>query len=82
MRLLQAASGPPMPGSESAQITVATVQRHFPGASVWRGRYTGSWWAAHPALGRLVEAASLGELAFALRAALAPARIDGRWTAS
>jgi hypothetical protein len=82
VRLLQAASGPPMPERESAQITVATVQRHFPGASVWRGPYTGSWWATHPALGRLVEAASLGELAFALRAALAPTRIDGRWTAS
>jgi hypothetical protein len=54
-------------------VTGAMVQRHFPGAWVWRGNHTESWWAAHPALDHLVEAASPAELAFALRAALTPA---------
>jgi hypothetical protein len=68
------------PGHVGRVMTVDMVRHHFPGASVWQGRHTRSWWAMHPAVGRLVEAASPGELAFALRAALTQERrVDGRW---
>jgi hypothetical protein len=49
---------------------LADITRRFPGTSVWRGRHTGSWWAFHPSLPRLVEAASPGELAGLLHTAL------------
>lgn len=79
MRIRRAAPGSPTSGLATVQITAAMLRRRFPGASVWHGEHTGSWWAMHPAVARLVEAASLGELAFALRAALGPAPpADGR----
>jgi hypothetical protein len=91
MRLQLAVSDSPMPGSvlefpvgppgrTGGVVTAAMVQKQFPGAQVWRGNATGSWWAMHPDVDHLVEASSAAELAFALRAALAPVRgVYGRW---
>ena len=69
----------PAGGQPGGVVTAAMVARHFPGASVWQGRHTRSWWAMHPAVGRLVEADCPAGLAFALRAALMrQQRADGR----
>ncbi|GAA2108997.1 hypothetical protein [Actinomadura alba] len=61
-----------------AYAFLTDLTRRFPGTSVWWGRHTGSWWAFHPYLGRLVEATSPTELAALLHAALrrAPATTD------
>jgi hypothetical protein len=68
------------PGQPGGVVTAAMVRRHFPGVTVWQGQHTGSWWAMHPAVGRLVEADCPAGLAFALRAALMrERRADGRW---
>ncbi|MBC6457121.1 hypothetical protein [Actinomadura sp. HBU206391] len=53
------------------------LTRRFPGTSFWWGRHTGSWWAFHPSLRRLVEATSPNELAALLHAVLRRAPATG-----
>ncbi|MGH3390593.1 MAG: hypothetical protein ACRDOO_17135 [Actinomadura sp.] len=78
--LMPEAVATPEVGRPGGVVTAVMVVRHFPGAMVWQGRRTGSWWAVHPAVGRLVEADCPAGLAFALRAALMrEQRADGRW---
>jgi hypothetical protein len=78
--LMPEAGATPAVGQPGGVVTAAMVRHHFPGATVWQGQHTRSWWAMHPAVGRLVEADCPAELAFALRAVLMQEqRVDGTW---
>jgi hypothetical protein len=63
-------------GGDDQDAELGWLRREYPRWRIWRGRATGDYWAlpppSHPAVGELISASDIGELARRL------ARAEGR----
>jgi anti-sigma regulatory factor (Ser/Thr protein kinase) len=66
----------PVADLATAETVVASLRLRFPGVMLWYGTYTGHWWMFQD--GRLVEAATSGELVSAITTLLDPRHLSGR----